>query len=35
MLDTIGVFRSNCRVVLDDVGILEVTAELRLTLSVF
>jgi hypothetical protein len=29
MTDTAGVFRSNCRVALDDVGVSEVTAELR------
>jgi hypothetical protein len=35
MLDPIGVFRGNNRVMTDIVGVLEITAELWLTLSTF
>jgi hypothetical protein len=35
VLDVVGVFRGNSRLVPDTVGVLEVTAELCLTLSVF
>jgi hypothetical protein len=35
MTDIVGIFRGNGRVVLDVVGVLEVTAELCLTPSAF
>jgi hypothetical protein len=35
MLDLVGVFRGNSRVMTDTVGVLEIIAELWLTLSAF